>query len=50
MLLTQISAADQKFVLADMLQDVVVNGATPADAAAAAQTRMEQAFAEAAGE
>ena len=49
-LLTQMSAADQKFVLADMLQDVVVNGATPADAAAAAQTRMEQAFAEAAGE
>lgn len=49
-LLTQISAADQKFVLADMVQDIVVNGATPADAAAAAQTRMEQAFAEAAGE
>ncbi len=49
-LLTQLSASDQKFVLADMLQDIVVNGATPADAAAAAQTRMEQAFAEAAGE
>jgi ABC-type glycerol-3-phosphate transport system substrate-binding protein len=49
-LLTQLSAADQKFVLADMLQDIVVNGATPADAAASAQTRMEQAFAEAAGE
>lgn len=40
-LLTQLSAADQKFVLADMPKDVVVNGATPADASAAAQTRME---------
>lgn len=49
LLLTQLSAADQKFVMADMVQDVVVNGATPADAAAAGQTRMEQAFAEAAG-
>ncbi len=48
-LLTQLSAADQKFVMADMVQDVVVNGATPADAAAAGQTRLEQAFAEAAG-
>jgi len=48
-LLTQLSAADQKFVMADMVQDIVVNGATPADAAAAAQTRLEQAFAEAAG-
>lgn len=48
-LLTQLSAAEQKFVLADMVQDIVVNGKTPADAAAAAQTRMEQAFAEAAG-
>jgi len=47
-LLTQLSAASQKHVYADMAQDVVVNNKSPQDAAKAAQTKMEQAFAEAA--
>jgi ABC-type glycerol-3-phosphate transport system substrate-binding protein len=47
-LITQLEAANQKFVLADMIQDIVVNGKTPQEAAEAGQTRMEQAFAEAA--
>jgi len=45
-LLTQLSAADQKRIYAEMLQDVVVSNKSPQDAAAAAQTKMEQAFAE----
>lgn len=46
-LLTQLSAVDQKRVYAEMLQDVVVSNKSPQDAAKAAQTKMEQAFAEA---
>ncbi len=47
-LLTQLSALDQKYTLAEMVQDVVVSGKSPQDAAKTAQTKMEQAFAEAA--
>ncbi len=47
-LLTQLSAVDQKFIIAEMTQDVIVNNKSPQDAAKAAQTKMEQAFAEAA--
>jgi len=46
-LLTQLSAVDQKRIYAEMLQDVVVSNKSPQDAAKAAQTKMEQAFAEA---
>lgn len=46
-LLTQLSAVDQKLIYAEMVQDVVVSGKSPQDAAKAAQTKMEQAFAEA---
>lgn len=42
----QISAVDQQFVLADMLQDVLISGTSPADAAKKAQTKMEQVFAQ----
>jgi ABC-type glycerol-3-phosphate transport system substrate-binding protein len=45
-LITKLSAVDQKFILADMAQAVVVNGADPAQALADAQTAMEQTFAE----
>src|SRR5688500_20318812 len=38
-LLTQMSAADQQFVLADMIQDIVVNGVSPQEAAEAGQPR-----------
>lgn len=48
MLLTQLSAVDQKLILAEMVQDVIVSGKSPQDAAKSAQTKMEQAFAEAA--
>jgi multiple sugar transport system substrate-binding protein len=48
-LLTQISAVDQKLIVADMVQDVLINGTAPEEAAAKAQTSMEQAFEEAAG-
>ena len=34
-------------IYAEMLQDVVVSNKSPQDAAKAAQTKMEQAFAEA---
>lgn len=47
-LLTQLSAVDQKLILAEMVQDVIVSGKSPQDAAKTAQTKMEQAFAEAA--
>ncbi len=47
-LLTQLSAVDQKLILAEMVQDVIVSGKSPQDAAKSAQTKMEQAFAEAA--
>lgn len=46
-LLTQLSAVGQKHIYAEMLQDVVVSNKSPQDAAKAAQTKMEQAFAEA---
>jgi multiple sugar transport system substrate-binding protein len=45
-LLTQLSAIGQKRIQSEMLQDVVVKNVSPADAAKAAQTKMEQAFAE----
>lgn len=48
-LLTQLSAVTQKLILPDMAQQVVLNDVSPADAAAAAQTAMEQTFAEAVG-
>ncbi|HLL49723.1 MAG TPA: substrate-binding domain-containing protein [Thermomicrobiales bacterium] len=49
LLLSQLSAVYQTLVLPDMLQQVLINDMAPADAAADAQTRMEQAFEEAAG-
>jgi multiple sugar transport system substrate-binding protein len=48
LLLSQLSAVYQTLVFPEMLQDVLINDVPPAEAAAAAQTRMEQAFAEAA--
>lgn len=45
-LITKLSAVDQKFVIADMIQAVVLNGVDPAQALADAQTAMEQTFAE----
>ncbi|MDQ3467527.1 MAG: hypothetical protein M3411_04730, partial [Chloroflexota bacterium] len=48
-LITQLSAVYQKLILPDMLQQVLINNVAPAEAAAAAQSQMEQAFAEAAG-
>jgi multiple sugar transport system substrate-binding protein len=49
LLLSQLSAVYQTLILPDMLQQVLINDMSPADAATEAQTRMEQAFAEAAG-
>jgi multiple sugar transport system substrate-binding protein len=49
LLLSQLSAVYQTLILPDMLQQVLINDMPPADAAAEAQTRMEQAFTEAAG-
>jgi multiple sugar transport system substrate-binding protein len=48
-LLTQLSAVFQKLILPGMLQEVLVNDMPPAEAAAMAQTEMEQTFDEAAG-
>jgi multiple sugar transport system substrate-binding protein len=45
-LITKLSAVEQKFVLADMVQAVVLNDADPVQALADAQTAMEQTFAE----
>lgn len=45
-LLSQLSAVGQKRILAEMSQDVVVNGKSPEEAAKAAQTKMVQTFAE----
>ena len=45
-LITKLSAVDQKYIIADMVQAVVVSGTDPAEALAAAQTAMEQTFAE----
>jgi ABC-type glycerol-3-phosphate transport system substrate-binding protein len=45
-LLTQLSAVDQKRIVAEMVQDVVVSNKSPEEAAKAAQTKMEQTFAE----
>lgn len=47
-LLTQLSAASQKHLYAEMAQEVTVNNKSPADVAKAGQTKMEQIFAEAA--
>jgi multiple sugar transport system substrate-binding protein len=47
-LLIQLSAVYRALILPDMLQQVLINDMPPADAAAEAQTLMEQAFAEAA--
>ena len=47
-LLAQLSAVSQQHIYAAMVQDVVVNNKSPEEAAQAAQTKMEQAFAEAA--
>ncbi len=49
LLLSQLSAVYQTRILPEMLQDVLINDVAPAEAASNAQTRMEQAFAEAAG-
>lgn len=49
LLLSQLSAVYQTLILPDMLQEVLINDVPPAEAAATAQTRMEQAFAETAG-
>ena len=40
------SAVYQTLILPEMLQEVLINDVPAADAVAAAQTRMEQAFAE----
>jgi multiple sugar transport system substrate-binding protein len=48
LLLTQLSAVYQTLILPGMVQEVLINGVPAADAVAAAQTRMEQVFAEAA--
>ncbi|MFN8540240.1 MAG: substrate-binding domain-containing protein [Thermomicrobiales bacterium] len=45
-LLSQLSAAGQKRILAEMSQDVVVNGKSPEEAMKAAQTKYVQTFAE----
>ncbi len=45
-LITKLSAVEQKFILADAVQAVVVNGVTPEQALQDAQTAMEQTFAE----
>jgi multiple sugar transport system substrate-binding protein len=45
-LLSQLSAVSQTMILPEMLQEVLINDVPPAEAAATAQTRMEQAFAE----
>jgi multiple sugar transport system substrate-binding protein len=50
LLLTQISAHDQKLTGPEVLQQVLLGSLAPADAAATLQTRMEETFAEAAGE
>ncbi len=49
-LLTQLSAVEQTLLLPEMLQQVLLNDVPPADAAAQAQTAMEQAFEQAAGQ
>jgi multiple sugar transport system substrate-binding protein len=49
LLLTQLSAVTQKLIIPEMGQEVLLNNVAPAEAAKAAQTKMEQAFAEAAG-
>ena len=48
LLLSQLSAVYQTLILPEMLQEVLINDVPPAEAAAAAQTRMAQAFEEAA--
>lgn len=48
-LITKLANVFQKWIYPDMLQQVLINEMPPAEAAAAAQTAMEQAFAETAG-
>jgi multiple sugar transport system substrate-binding protein len=48
-LLIQLSAVYQALILPDMVQQVLIHDMRPAEAAADAQTRMEQVFQEAAG-
>jgi multiple sugar transport system substrate-binding protein len=50
LLLTQLSAVYRTLILPDMLQQVLIHDMAPADATADAQSRMEQAFQEAAGD
>lgn len=50
LLLTQLSAHDQKLTGPEVLQQVLLGSVAPADAAETLQTRMEETFAEAAGE
>lgn len=45
-LITKLSAVDQKYIVADLVQAVVVSGVDPAQALADAQVSMEQTFAE----
>jgi multiple sugar transport system substrate-binding protein len=45
-LITQLSAVEQKFIIADMVQAVVLNGVAPEQALADAQLAMEQTFEE----
>jgi multiple sugar transport system substrate-binding protein len=46
LLITQLSATEQKLILADLAQAVTVDGADPEQAVAEAQTAMEQTFEE----
>ncbi|MBA2519377.1 MAG: extracellular solute-binding protein [Chloroflexia bacterium] len=50
LLLTQLSAHDQRLTSPEILQQVLLNSLSPEDGAAALQTAMELTFAEAAGE
>ena len=43
-LLAQLSAFNQRFVLSDMAQDVLINNKSPQEAVKAAQSKMEQIF------
>ena len=49
-LITQLSAVDQTLILPEMAQEVLINNMPAAEAAAAAQTRMQQTFDQAAGQ
>jgi hypothetical protein len=49
-LLTQLSAVYQKLIIPEMAQEVILNNVPAAEAAKTAQTKMEQAFQEAASQ